>query len=421
MSLIVRLQFTSLPSLAFQLILRQLACGVKRNFQNLRLCSHSWKEVCNDAAEAVSTDVNLLTVAMPFIKDVPKLLTLTIQGSGKVPSTISSGKLCALGARQLQVLKLLGAGLDGSYFAYGPHKMEIADCVKLLAPWSQSLRTLHLEHCHLLGAEDESSLGSAGFFCKFPHLTDVKLHRVKVTPALTALDLNQCINLRNFSCSDNTLTTLQLAGCKQLKALNCEFNAILALDLSDCTELNILECGCNRLTALELATCTKLERLSLMENDLVTLDLRSCPDLKQLQCTDNHRTPNQPKLQSVFFSAAARLDTVRIDIQHPGLATSGATSIRDLYCDASSLSSIPMQVCANLEHVDLTGSLHEALAGFHKLQFLNLECSIGPAGSLDLSGCTSCGFDSIRGNRSLACTGLQCSHFAELIRRGQHT
>ncbi|MBD5397495.1 hypothetical protein HDR62_05120 [bacterium] len=186
--------------------------------------------------------------------------------------------------------------------------------------------------------------------------------------SLDSLNVSGCTSLMYLDCSFNDLISLDVSGCTSLTSLHCSRNQLTSLDVSGCTSLKNLDCSSNQLTNLDVSGCTALTNLDCVGNDLMSLDVSGCKNLKELTGWGLSWS-SRPLAVDTLKIYGASMDTLSIKYGSiKVMDASGCTTLKQLDCHSSSLTSLDVSGCT-------------ALA--------NLECYDNPLDRLDVSGCTA--------------------------------
>ena len=186
--------------------------------------------------------------------------------------------------------------------------------------------------------------------------------------SLDSLNVSGCTSLMYLDCSFNDLISLDVSGCTSLTSLHCSRNQLTSLDVSGCTSLKNLDCSSNQLTNLDVSGCTALTNLDCVGNDLMSLDVSGCKNLKELTGWGLSWS-SRPLAVDTLKIYGESMDTLSIKYGSiKVMDASGCTTLKQLDCHSSSLTSLDVSGCT-------------ALA--------NLECYDNPLDRLDVSGCTA--------------------------------
>lgn len=367
-------QVAILPNAALQEIVQVVTGFPWPNLANLRLCSTSWRNVCDAEVHFVRCKAVRLTAAVPFLSRLPKLQHLNIRGDAVKAITIKGNAFRDLEGSALKRLTLAGFLAEEKARDFNLTVESIGD---ILLPWRQSLEVLCLDYCVLGSVDGPNNFDSPGYFCSFANLTRLMLTGLSAKPKLTMLNLAGCTKLCNLDCSNSGFTCLDVTGCKQLRSLHCTQNKISALDVSDCLYLTRLNCGVNALATLTVGANPALLDMQCFNNNLIKLDLSSCTSLKSLICHHN-------KLERLILPDRARFLAVDCGCNAADPAVFD-DDFMGVSCDASSFPLLENARRVDIKVLDLTGVVDLELAGFVKLKCLS--CSLGSIGSIDLTGC----------------------------------
>ena len=120
-------------------------------------------------------------------------------------------------------------------------------------------------------------------------LTYLDIHKSnRADTPLDGLDLSNNTKLETAYIQNNLCSHVNVENCLNLKDFNCLGNQLTSLDVHNSKELINLYCGYNELTNLDLTNLTKLQLLSCARNQFSYLDLTNQKDLKLLDCNENH-------------------------------------------------------------------------------------------------------------------------------------
>ncbi|MBQ4805142.1 DUF5011 domain-containing protein [Aquimarina sp. MMG015] len=131
-----------------------------------------------------------------------------------------------------------------------------------------------------------------------------------------SFDASSNTNLRVLSCAFNGMSSLNVSGNTNLETLTCSTNGISTLDLSTNIKLKSLNAASNGLTSINLGSIDALETVNVLGNNLSTIDLSNLSNLTDLNCANNS------DLDIADFS--------------------GATSLVNLNCDSTDLTSLDL-------------------------------------------------------------------------------
>ena len=118
---------------------------------------------------------------------------------------------------------------------------------------------------------------------------------------LSTLNIENCKNLVELTCSYNSINSLEISGNVRLQELSCGHNSISTLDARDCLSLTQLDCAYNGLTTLNITNCKALEKLNCESNKFATLDISTCPKLVYI--VDKKKNPPKYLGTSVYYKS----------------------------------------------------------------------------------------------------------------------
>ncbi|CAG8466579.1 46056_t:CDS:10, partial [Gigaspora margarita] len=247
------------------------------------------------------------------------------------------------------------------------------------------------------------------------------------------LDLSGFVNLENFNCSENKLTALNVNDCLDLKIIHCYENELDNLDLSNLKQLENFICRDNFLVTIDYPTLNpdkltnlriynrftgslnslkdliRLESLHISNTDINEVDIEKLPEsvreihysteerqkakLKDIKKElDSHLKQNlSESLAKASSLEELNISNTNVDVELKNLPK----SLKVIYCKevkkiAGQLSEFPID-----EEKNISGSNKEKLSeklkgglrlkGFTKLEELN--CSSNQLTNLDLSNC----------------------------------
>lgn len=346
----------------------------KLNWSNylplLRGCSKSWKSRCDAQITSCGFADHHQDQIIPLLNKLNNLQTIVIFSDFRNDGILGKNALHSLTRpfTELVINHREGRRCEGT--------MTVKDLKNVLFPWSHTLESLHLRKC-LLPGSDGTLLSSPGFLSTLSRLKALHIESITCTPTLTTLGVAGCGNLEILKCGGNKLLTLDLTGCVALQSLNCEYNSLSDVDFSACTSLQELQCSGNQFVELDLSASARMRSLWCSRNKLAILDLSACADLKLLHCTGN-------ELTKLLLSPLAIIESLCCG--NVTVVTGGAV-VSNLECPALTFFAMPKEVRPLLCKLVLSGSVTDQLSGFQRLTCL--KCSIGPSGSIDLTGCKS--------------------------------
>lgn len=381
-------------------------------------------------AAAVSISAPLLQDVIPFLNTLPALANISVTGRHFPGFQIQSWALAALGAK-LEALTLtsgwnvldwvvepvahperkeeadedeeLEVSEEEPSFSEEEHdcseeweelseeermnpriQMRVQDLSQLLAPWHNSLRSLHLVDCCLPGTH----LNNNSLFLAFPHLWELQLASVSTAPSSTALSLAGCSSLRSLDCCDCGLKSLDVKGCMGLTSLSWSDSTAKKLDLSPCPGLVHVLCQNNpRLYTLDLTPCKEhLQSVECIGNHIEILDIAGCAHLVKLDCSNNW-------IGALALDLCTRLESLdcRDNQLQKLLDVSHCTALQHLHCKNNLITALCLTGCTNLQTVECWSNQYLAsVEAFDcpRLEYLN--CGLLPLlTQLDLSECHS--------------------------------
>ncbi len=141
---------------------------------------------------------------------------------------------------------------------------------------SNSLTSLNLSHNNYITDLSCNNNQIADITFGNYSYTHLYLERVSLkNNKLTSLSLDNCINLKQFNCSNNLIEGDFKVNSSYLKYLYCNNNKITSLSkLTNCISLEVLDCSHNQIASLDLTQNTQLVDFKCNNNKLYTLNLK---------------------------------------------------------------------------------------------------------------------------------------------------
>lgn len=131
--------------------------------------------------------------------------------------------------------------------------------------------------------------GLSGFdgLPRFPNITGFSF---VVDLPVTAFNLSQHPNLKEFKIWGGSIQSVSFAVCPDIETIQLQYGKLQEIDLSHNIKLQNLNVDYNRLTALEVSVNTGLESLNCNRNQIKKLDVSMLPKLYYLLCYGNELT-----------------------------------------------------------------------------------------------------------------------------------
>ena len=218
---------------------------------------------------------------------------------------------------------------------------------------------------------------------------------------LSSLDVSNCVDLENLSCSghylySSSLTNLNVSGCTALTNLNCAFNSLHNLDVSGLTALTSLDCSSNPLHNLDVSGLTALTNLSCNGNNinmyriLDSLKVSGCTALTSLQCRYNNLTGlDVSECISLISLDCSNLPELGTPDRMKDLNVSGCIALTDLKCSGNQLTSLDLNKNTALTDLNCSDNQLTSLDLSKNTALTDLNCSENQLTNLNLNGITS--------------------------------
>jgi len=234
---------------------------------------------------------------------------------------------------------------------------------------------------------------------------------------LTSLNLNNLINLEDFSCADNNISSLTLPkNMSKLEYFYGENNAIPSLNFSTATKLYRLNCSNNNnLSSLDVTACAALEKLYCSDTGISKLDLSKNTKLTILECDDTRLTTldlsNNTLLESVRCAhsgsgdndTSPKITTLKaknlpnlqyVNCEGNDIATldlSGCTALTKIFCIHCGIEKLLLANDTSLKSLDCYDNKISVLDLTNLTNIEGLSCSNNNITKLDLTGCSKLG------------------------------
>ncbi|MCM1169187.1 MAG: hypothetical protein NC324_04550 [Bacteroides sp.] len=194
-----------------------------------------------------------------------------------------------------------------------------------------------------------------------------------------------------------------------------------SLDVSGCTALTSLSCDNNQLTSLDVSGCTSLTSLYCYDNEPMSLDVSGCTQLKTL--AGNRTETNYNYVEHYLTVDTLKIHGASMDTLVIGkyskikvIDAAGCTSIKNLSCPETGLTSLDVSGCTALTSLDCSSNDLTALDVSKNTALTSLDCSSNDLTALDVSkntaltslDCSSNGLTALDVSKNTALTSLDC-------------
>ena len=205
--------------------------------------------------------------------------------------------------------------------------------------------------------------------------------------------------LKELDVSQNGLKSLDLSKNTALEELDCSDNGLVSLILPNSSTLVSLDCSENGLTALTIPAQLKLQSLDCSDNEAMTmLDLSACTTLEDLDCSNTN-------ISSLDLSACKALEDLQCsETKLTSLSLVNNTALTYLYCNDIGLTSIDLSKSAALKDLKCSGNKLTSLDLSACVVLRWLECENNLLTTLDFTNNTQiyniyCGLNQIKGEQ----------------------
>lgn len=212
---------------------------------------------------------------------------------------------------------------------------------------------------------------------------------------LSALDLNENLNITALDCSNNTIQNLDIANNSALTDVNCSNNSLTQLDLNANVLLSNLDCSFNQIETLSITANASLANVLCNDNNLFSLQINNGNNatITSFNATNNTNLFCIEVDDVAFANAAANWQKdaaatynlscgtyVPDDNFEQALINQGIDSDNTLnnFVPTVDINTLTILDVFNLNIADLTG-----IQDFVALQ--NLNCNANVLSSIDLS------------------------------------